>query len=225
MSKHLHRHQGENAAEHVPAETLGRERGARVAVVGVGKVVEGGEIDGVDAHGGAADGESGHDPRDRGELGPSEPEEAEGEEGRFETSEVETRFGGGEVDGATEAGGVFGLGAAGDEVVREDAVLVAGEDRGEDGADHHGGEDGVGVFEGEVVRGFEDEGDGAEGEVQHGPGECDPEGEEEYDGFGAEEVDGTPDGDTDHFGDGFSFFVGFDLPANALAFYRGRCCF
>jgi len=39
-------------------------------VVGIGEVVEGREVDGVDAHGGAGDGEGGDDPGDGGELCP-----------------------------------------------------------------------------------------------------------------------------------------------------------
>ena len=74
------------------AERLGRDGRAGIAAVGVGEVVEHGEIDGEDAEGDAADGEGWDDPVDRGKLGPAEPEEPDGEERALEACGVETAF-------------------------------------------------------------------------------------------------------------------------------------
>ena len=91
--EHAVRDEGEDAAEHVAAEGLGRQGGTRVAVVRVREVVEHGEVDGEDAHGGAGDGQGGQDPVQRGERGPAEPEEADGHEGAFDAAEVQPAFG------------------------------------------------------------------------------------------------------------------------------------
>ena len=69
------------------------------------------------------------------------------------------------------------------EVAAGDAVLVDVYYRAEGGGDGDGGEDGAGGGGVEGVVGAVDEGDGGEGEVEDGPGEGDPEGEEEDDGL------------------------------------------
>lgn len=65
-------------------------------------------------------------------------------------------------------------------------VLHDGEVGGERGAEHHGEEDEAALLGVEGVRDGEDEGEGGEGHVEDGPGEGDPEGEEEDDWLGAE---------------------------------------
>lgn len=64
-------------------------------MVRISQVVECRQVDGEDAHRGAADGQRGHDPGDGGEGGPAEPEEADGEEDGFDADEVQAAFGGG----------------------------------------------------------------------------------------------------------------------------------
>ena len=94
--------------------------------------------------------------------------------------------------------------------------MVDGEDGGEDRADAHGGEDGVGLREREVVLIAEDERDGREGEVEDCPAEGDPEREPEDDGLGQEEVEGAVERDSDHLAYAAALFVRLDFPSNAL---------
>lgn len=61
-------------------------------MVRVGQVVEGRQVDGVDAHGGAGDGERGDDPGCGGVERVAEPEQADGEEDGFYTGEVKPGF-------------------------------------------------------------------------------------------------------------------------------------
>lgn len=90
-------------------------------MVRISQVVEDGEIDGEDAHGGAPDCDCRADPVDVWEGGPAEPEQADGHEDAFEADEVEARFGG-----------------AGEEVeAAGDLFLVDADDGDEEGADAH----------------------------------------------------------------------------------------
>ena len=74
--EHLWREQRERASQNVTTETLRSERGAGVAVVCVGKVVEDSEIDAENAHCCAADAESRKNPVVGWERSPAEPEAA-----------------------------------------------------------------------------------------------------------------------------------------------------
>lgn len=142
----------EDTPKDVATEGLGRERRTGVAVVGVSQVVEGSQVDGVDAHRRAADGQRGDDPGDGAELGPAEPEEADGEEHRLDAGEIQASFGTREVDAPSYAAGVLDVLPGGGEVAAQDAVLVDGEHGGDDCRGAHGAEDGVGLLQREVVR-------------------------------------------------------------------------
>ena len=178
-------------------------------MVGIGEVIEDGEVDGENTHGGTGDGQGRQDPMLGGERSPAEPEEADGHEGALDAAEVQSTFGGGRHLA----------------VVAGDFLLVDAQERGEGGADAHGGEDGAGLLQREGVVGAEDQRDGAEGQVQHRPAEGDPEGEEEDDGLGGEEVEGAEDGDCDHFGQAFALLVRFHFPADAFAVRFRRAAF
>lgn len=169
-------------------------------MVRIGEVVEGGEVDAEDADGGDGDGDGGRDPMHACEARPAEHEEADGHEGALDAREVQPALG---------RGGEF-------PVALGDALLVDGYDGCEYGADAHGGEDSVGLLEGEAVVALEDERDGGEGEVQDGPGEGDPEGEEEDDGLGEEEAEGAEEGDADEGEEGAALFVFEGFPADAV---------
>lgn len=86
--------QGKDAGQDVATERLGGNGRAGVAVVGIGQVVEGGQVDGEDAHGGTAQGQHGHDPRHGRERRPAEPEQADGHEGGLDAGEEQARLGG-----------------------------------------------------------------------------------------------------------------------------------
>jgi len=81
----------------------------------------------------------------RGKGRPSEPEAADGQEGRLHAGEVETAFGG------VEGGAAFVA-----DVAAREGLLVNGDDGAEDGADAACGEDCVGAFEAEAVVVLED---------------------------------------------------------------------
>lgn len=85
-------------------------------MIGIGEIVEGSKIDGIYTHGSAGDGHGGYDPVNGVEVRPSEPEEADGQESGFDAGEVETAFGGGEVDGSADAAEVFDVLPAGGEI-------------------------------------------------------------------------------------------------------------
>jgi hypothetical protein len=104
--EHLRREQRESASQDITAETLRSERGAGVAVVSVGEVVENGEVDAENPHGCAADAESREDPVVAGKRGPAEPEAADGQEDALNAGEIEAAFGTVE-DLALFAGEVF----------------------------------------------------------------------------------------------------------------------
>jgi len=131
----------EEAAEHVAAEGLRREGGARVAVVRVCKVVEHCQVHREDADGHHADRTRGQDPVLTGERRPPEPEHADGEQRAQDARSVEARLG---------AGGV------GQEAVHralDETVKAQGEQR----AHAHGREDGANLGNGEAVRCLEDQ--------------------------------------------------------------------
>ena len=62
-------------------------------MIRVREVVEDGEVDGKDSHGGTADGDCGNDPMGCRERRPTEPEQADWEEGAFYAGEIEPSFG------------------------------------------------------------------------------------------------------------------------------------
>ena len=66
------------------------------------------------------------------------------------------------------------------------------------------------------MAGGEDDWDRREGEVEHSPGEGDPQAEEEDDTFREEEVEGSVQADCDHLAERCKFFVALDLPADPL---------
>lgn len=70
------RNQWKCASKHIPTETLRRKSGRGVAMINISEVVEGGEVDGEDAHRSAPDGQRGHDPGNGRKLGPAKPEKA-----------------------------------------------------------------------------------------------------------------------------------------------------
>ena len=104
-------------------------------MIRVGEIVEGREIDAVDTHCGAGDCESGYNPGDGGELGPSEPEETDWEESGFDAGEIEAGLGGCEVETSDKAAVFLWMLLSMGEVVGEKVVLVDGEDCGEDCTD------------------------------------------------------------------------------------------
>ena len=62
-------------------------------MVRVGQVVEHGQVDGENAHGGATDGQRGHDVWHGRRGCPAEPEQADGHEGGFNAREVQSALG------------------------------------------------------------------------------------------------------------------------------------
>jgi len=83
------RHKREHTAEHIPTAALRRQRTARVAMICVCEIIEGREVDGIDPHCSAADCERWDDPRYGVELGPSEPEKANGKQRTLYASEIQ----------------------------------------------------------------------------------------------------------------------------------------
>lgn len=153
--KHLHRDQREKRPHDIATETLRRDRRARVHTIGISEVVKHRQVDREDADGRAANCTHRRDPVHAAELGPAEPEEADGQEDGFDAGEVEAALGG---------GGQF----AG-RVAQGELFLVDGDDGGDEGASDDGsvdGADGGGGGEGVGVVGAEDEGDGGELEVE-----------------------------------------------------------
>jgi hypothetical protein len=143
--EHLRREKRESASQDITAETLRGERGAGVAVVSVGEVVENGEIDAENPHGRAADAESGEDPVVAGERGPAKPEAAYRQEDALDAREVKAAFGAVE-DLALLAGEVFAR-----------YVLLRDADAGADyGCDGDCGEDCAVLLDVEAVAACED---------------------------------------------------------------------
>lgn len=62
-------------------------------MIRVREVIEDGEIDGKDSHGGTADGDCGDDPVRCRERRPTEPEQPNREKGTFYAGEIESSFG------------------------------------------------------------------------------------------------------------------------------------
>lgn len=153
--EHRLRKQRKDGREHIPAEALGRQGRGRVAVVDVSKIIEDSQINGEDADLGATKGKRGYDPRHAGEGRPAKPEEAEGQEGRFDAGEVEAPF--------RRCREVL-------PVTPGDFFLVDAEDGAEDGANCNCAVYGTDLLDSEAACG-EDQGDVVEGHVKHAPSE------------------------------------------------------
>jgi len=200
--KHLHGHKREAPPQEIPTHTTRRQRRARIRLVHISRIVERGQKDREDAHRDDHQRDRRHDPVNIAITCPAEPEHADRHEQGLRTREPQASLGVRGEAGAESAHGPF--------------VLVDEEDGAEDGADAGRGEDRAGLFEGEGVVCGVDERDGAELQVEDGPGEGDPEAEADDDGFGEEEVGGAGEGQFDHFEDGGALFFGENFVADAL---------
>lgn len=173
-------------------------------MVDIGRVVEGGKEDAEDAHGGDGDAYRGDHPVDGRVAGKPKPENPNGHQGRLDTGE-----------GQSTLGGPVDL----DRVMFDGVVFLAdGEERGEDGTDADGGEDGAGLFQRESVVDLVHQGDRAKLQIQNGPGKPNPQTKKEDHGFGEEHVDRSVQGHGDHAAYRGSFFVGLDFPPDAARF-------
>lgn len=173
-------------------------------MVRVREVVEHAEVDGEDANRGDAHGDARHHPVDAGRAGPPEHEQPDGHARALDARKVQPAL-----------GRVQQLA-----VLPRNLLLVDGQHAGDQRADAHGGEDGVGLLQREAVVALEHERDRRQRQVQDGPGEGDPEREPEHDGLGEEEVERAVQGDRDHGLERCALFVGLHFPADAL---RGDC--
>lgn len=82
-----------HSADDVAAETLCRQRTARIAMIHISQVIERRQVHGINAHRREPDPETRHDPVHVAELRPAEPEEPDGEERGLDACEIQADFG------------------------------------------------------------------------------------------------------------------------------------
>lgn len=100
---------------------LRRNRRTRIPVICISEVIKRSEVNGKDAHGSTSNRQSRHDPVNRWERTPTEPEQANGQKHGLDADEVQPGLGRSGV--FTEAHG--------------DAILIDTDDSDEDGANAH----------------------------------------------------------------------------------------
>lgn len=94
IREHGVRNQWEDTGENVSTKRLRGDCGTGISMVRVGKVVERGQVDGKDTHGGATQGERRYNPWNGRVGGPSKPKQTGRHENGLDAGKVKPAFGG-----------------------------------------------------------------------------------------------------------------------------------